>query len=73
MTEEEKDKYIGYWHSIDFLFRDLVVGDLVMVETFDEPIIVEIHEIDENGVLWTHSGHRWIIPYNQIIAVREDI
>jgi hypothetical protein len=70
MTEQEKDRYLGNWHSYDFLFRELEVGDLVMFETHDGVEIAEIHRIDEDGDLWHYN--RWIIPTEQIIAVKED-
>jgi hypothetical protein len=72
MTEEEKDKYLGNWHSYDFLFRDLVAGDLVMFETFEDVRVVEVSAIDNLGNLWHFGTHKWIIPKEQIIAVKED-
>ena len=75
MTEEEKDKYIGYWHSYEFLFRNLVVGDLVIFDDDGHPIITEITKIDEDGYYYYYPEHgrEYALDPNMIIAVREDI
>lgn len=65
----EKNSYVGKWISLEELDRDIVVGDLIMLETSEETIVVEVSKITQDTELW-HSNN-WIIPRRQIVAIKE--
>lgn len=64
------NEYVGVWIHPDTLGREYEVGDWVMVESFDETIVIEISEVDDKGTLYW-SGNRWVVPINQIVAVKQ--
>lgn len=51
-------------------FGDFEEGDVVILETLDDTIVITIHRKDDNGTLWASTSHNWIIPENQIVAVK---
>lgn len=61
------NEYAGNWISLENLERELQTGDLVMLETLNEVIVVSIHKII-NGELWHYND--WVISRKQIIAVK---
>lgn len=63
------NKYVGDWIDLSNLNRDIVVGDLVMVDTFGDTLVVEVSEIKDDE-LWHCNG--WIIPKHQIVAIKRD-
>lgn len=63
----EFNKYIGVW--IEFKdFREIQTGDLVMLETFDDTLVVEVSKIKDNE-LWHFNN--WVIPKQQIVAIKK--
>lgn len=61
------NEYAGNWISLEDLERELQIGDLVMLETLSEVIVVSIHKIID-GELWHYNN--WIISKEQIVAVK---
>lgn len=59
-------QYVGIWVSPEDLNRDIKINDLVMIETLEDVLVVEVVKI-ESGELWTID---WIIPKGQIVAVK---
>lgn len=64
------NEYIGTWIGVSYLRREIQIGDLVIMETFDDAIVVEVSKIADNK-LWHHNN--WIIPKEQIVAVKSDL
>lgn len=63
----EKNGYTGVWVHPSELLRAIVPGDLVMMETLEDTLVVEVSAIKE-GKYW--HANRWVIPQNQIVAVK---
>lgn len=61
------NRYVGIWVSAKDLNRDIKINDLVMIETLEETLVVEVAKI-EDGELWTID---WVIPKGQIVAVKQ--
>lgn len=61
------NRYVGIWVSPKDLNRDIKINDLVMIETLEETLVVEVVKI-EDGELWTID---WVIPKGQIVAVKQ--
>lgn len=61
------NRYVGIWVLPKDLNRDIKINDLVMIETLEDTLVVEVVKI-EDGELWTID---WIIPKGQIVAVKQ--
>jgi hypothetical protein len=60
--------YIGNWVKPEDLGREIQTGDLVMMETLDDTLVVEISKIKDNE-LWHFNN--WIIPRKNIVAIKQ--
>jgi hypothetical protein len=63
----EFNKYIGVWIEFKDLNREIQIGDLVMLETLDDTLVVEVSKIKDNE-LWHFNN--WVIPKRQIVAIK---
>lgn len=59
--------YQGIWVSPDTIDREIDIGDMVIIETLEDALVVGVSKV-EDGELWHYNG--WIIPRNQIVAIK---
>lgn len=62
------NEYTGKWIALEDEY-EIQIGDMIMLETIDEVLVVEVAKIDEEGTLWHYNG--WILPRDQIVAIKE--
>ena len=60
--------YIGEWNALEDLNREVQVGDLVMIETLDDTLVVGVAKIEAD--VFRHLNN-WIIPKHSVIAIKK--
>ena len=65
------NEYVGMWIHPKDLGRDIEVGDIVIIETFGDSLVVEVDHIDWADKLYHYNN--WIIPRHQILAVKSSV